>query len=335
MNKVKKKASELLKIDELPPVSNYLSTGCTILDLAISDRLPGGFGAGRISHIVGHESSAKSILALEPLGSAQRQGGHATFIDSEMTLDLQRAKDLFGVDTKKLHYIHREGSDVLTIGYFFDEILPELEKEALTTNNPSVSSIDSLSAMTTDLELEEETDKQSYGTRAKSLSKGFRKHIWQLAKSNLGLIFVDQTRQNLGVMFGKKHTFSGGEALKFYASTRVYVNHIKDIKNKHDKIIGIIVYFKVEKNKIAPPFRDGEFRLLFDYGIDDIGTNIQWLKDACGLKGNYEILGKSFKSLDKAIDYIEENNFEKDLQKEVWNIWKQMYEKIDRKRRQR
>jgi len=248
-------------------------------------------------------------------------------------LDFERAHDLFGVDVEKLNYILPQDVEDLTIGYFFDNILPELEEQAAKIKNPSACSIDSLSAMSTDAELAEETDKVSYGTRAKSLSKGFRKHVWKLSKSNLGLIFVDQTRQNVGVVFGKKHTFSGGEALKFHASTRVFVNKSEEIKNKHGKIIGIGVYFKVEKNKIAPPFREGEFRLLFDYGIDDIATNILWLKSSLGLKGSYQCIGKSFRSLDDAVSYIEDNNFEVKLQKEVHKLWKEIYVKIERKGR--
>jgi len=333
MNRVIKNPSQLLDIKELPPVSNYLSTGCTILDLAIADRLPGGFGAGRISHVIGYESSAKSILALEPLGSAQRQGGFASYIDAEMTLDFQRASDLFGVDVSKLNYMHAGKIEDLTIGYFFDEILPVLEKEASTTKKPSVCSIDSLSAITTELELEEATDKMSYGTRAKSLSKGFRKHIWKLSKANLGLIFIDQTRQNVGVLFGKKHVVSGGEALKFYATTRLFVKKVSDIKNKHDKIIGINVHFKVEKNKLAPPYREGEFSLLFDYGIDDIATNLIWLKTNLGLKGKYQIGNDSFKSLDAAIAYIEDNELEAELQNEVYQLWQDIYTKVERKGR--
>lgn len=330
-----RKGSDLLHIEKEVPIKNYLSTGCTILDLAIADRLPGGFAAGRISHIVGYESSAKTVIALEAIGSAQRQNGIATFIDSEMTLDFERAKNLFDVDVNKLNYILPCEVENLTIGYFFDSILPRLEEEARKTDSPCICVVDSLSAMSTDMELDEATDKRSYGSRAISLSKGFRKHIWKIGKSNLSLLFVDQTRQNVDVVFGKKHTFSGGEAIKFYASTRVFVKKTEEIKSKYGKVIGIGVYFKVEKNKIAPPFREGVFRLLFDYGIDDIATNILFIKDNLGLKGSYSCCGKNFKSLDSAIAFVEDNNLEKELQKEVYELWKKIYTKVERKGRLR
>lgn len=336
MRKVKKSPSQMLAIEELPPVTHYLSTGCTILDLAIAGRLPGGFGAGRISHIIGSESSGKSIIALEPLGSAQRQGGYATFIDAEMTLDLVRAKNLFGINTDELKYISTEETDNLTIDYIFDNIVPILEEAASDTKNPSAVTIDSLSAIPSNIEIEEDLDKGGYGvSRAKILSKCFRKHIWKLSKSNLGMIFVDQTRQNIGVTFGKQHTFSGGEALKFYASTRLFTKHESEIKNKHGIAIGINVSFKVEKNKIAPPFRKGSFRVLFDYGIDDIGTSIMFLKETRGDKGTYTVLKESFKSLDSAISFIEDNNFEVSLQNEVYDIWREVHEKSERKARER
>jgi recombination protein RecA len=336
MMKVKKQVLTNLRAEELPPVASYLSTGCTLLDLAIADRLPGGFGVGRISHIYGPESSAKSVLAQEPLGDAQRQGGVATFVDAEATLDLVRAEELFGIDVKTLNYISSADFDNLTIEELFDKIFPGLEAESKELGRPCCVAIDSLSAIPSNVEMEEDVGKTGYGsTRPKSLSKGFRKHIWELSKCNLSLIFVDQTRQNIGVMFGSKYTFSGGEALKFYASTRVFVKKSGEILNKHKKVIGITVDFNVDKNKIAPPFRTGTFRLLFDYGIDDVGTNLQWLKDVTDKKGSYEFLGQKCQSLDRAIKYVEENDAESDLRKEVHELWKEIYEKTDRKKRNR
>jgi len=338
VQKINKKGSQLLGAVDLPPVKSYLSTGCTILDLAIANRLPGGFGAGRISHVYGPESSAKSVIALEPLGSAQRQGGLSTFIDAEVTLDLKRAKELFGIDVKKLLYISGmdDEYDKLTVEELFDEILPDLIKEAKENGKPCAVTIDSLSAIPSNVEMDEDIDKASYGTsRAKSLSKGFRKYIWELSKSGLALIFVDQTRQNVGVLFGKQHTFSGGEALKFYASTRVLVKKSKNILNSKKAIVGIEIDFVVEKNKIAPPFRAGTFRLLFDYGIDNIGTNLSFLKNAVNKKGNYFVKEKSFKSLDRAIKYVEDNDLEKELENEVYRMWKEIHQPTRRKRKKR
>lgn len=330
MRKIEK-PSQKLDVSDLPPVKNYLSTGCTILDLAIADRLPGGFGVGRISHIYGPESSAKSVLLAEPLGSTQRQGGNAYLVDAESTFDLVRGEHLFGIDVENLNYISPINvEDELTIEYLFDTIISNALENC---KNLSVVGIDSLSAMPSEIETDEGISEKSYGTsRAKGLSKAFRKYIWQLANKNLSLIFVDQVRQNVGVMFGKKYVVSGGEALKFYASTRILVRKESSIKNKHGKIIGINVGFIVDKNKIAPPFREGTFRLLFDYGIDDVGTNLQFVKT----EKLYETPdGKTFKSLNSAIDYIEKNDLEAELIEMVVELWQEIYKRQERKRRKR
>ena len=338
MKKIIKKTNEYLIIKDLAPVEAYLSTGCIILDLAIADRLPGGFGVGRISHVYGEESSAKTVLALEPLGSAQRQGGEAFFVDAEMTMDGERAKNLFGVDISELNYISTGNTENLTVEWLFDTLIPECEKRAKENKRPIAISIDSLSAIPSKNEMEETIDKATYGTsRAKSLSKGFRKHIWELAKTGTTMIFIDQARIDLNTLFTKRLTFSGGQALKFYASTRVIVKHQDDIKDKNENIIGIRVHFKVEKNKIAVPLRSGTFRLLFDYGIDYIGTSIEWLKymNRFEWKGFYLILGEKFRELNKAISYVEENNSEKELQEEVYNLWRETRQKLGATRKVR
>ncbi len=338
---IPKKASELLTIDELPPVNNYLSTGCTILDLAISNRIPGGFPVGRISHVYGTESSAKSVIACEPIGSAQRQGGKGWYIDSEGTFDFERAHSLFGIDCESLNYVSAENmKDDLTIEYLFDTIIPDAEKEALQIGKPCIVSIDSLSAIPSKPEIDEGISDKTYGTtRAKALSKGFRKHIWNLNKSGLSLIFIDQIRQNVGVVFGKQYTFSGGEALKFYASCRVRLSVIKKFKNKFNRIIGVEVEFEVDKNKIAPPFRHGSFYLVFDYGIDDIWTNFVWLRenDMDNESRFYPVPGteKKFQALVDAITFVEHNNLEEELQRKVYKVWEQIYQTMDRKQRVR
>jgi recombination protein RecA len=337
----RKSSSEELRFEDEPPVTHYLSTGCTILDLAIADRYPGGFGAGRISHIVGPESSAKSVLVAEPLGSAQRQGGKAYMVDAENTFDFGRA-GLFGLDGKKLIYYGTE--DDLTIESLFDGILPEVMGDC-SNSGPNAIGIDSLSSITSDVESEEKLDQGTYGTsRPKALSKAFRRDLRKFSKANLGLIFIDQTRQNIQATgWGKNYTFSGGEALKFYASTRLYVKKEANILNKHKKVVGVEIGFKVEKNKIAPPFRDGCFSLIFDYGIDDIRTNILWLKensafDNYGPKSRGFMLpgvDKSFQSLSKAIDYVEQEGMERELVDFVVEYWHFVYSKTERKRRVR
>jgi recombination protein RecA len=341
-------ATELLDKESLSPVTHYISTGCTLLDLAISNTYPGGFGAGRISHIYGPESSSKSIIAMEPLGSAQRQGGKAYLIETEAVFDESRAQ-LFGIDTNKDFFVKTPLIDggttsPITIEFLFDGLISMAEKETIKeySNKPSVMSIDSLSAIPSSVELSEAMDASSYGmTRAKMLSKGFRTHIEDLGKSNLGLVFVDQTRVDVGSQHNKK-TFGGGEALKFYATTRIYLQKKTDIKNKYDKTIGIEVFFRVDKNKIAPPFREGSFFVLFDYGIDDIGTNLKWMKEnnpeltkEQQKSGWYTIGDQKFNGLTNAVSAVEENEWEEWLRQEVARLWHLIYQPVDRKRKLR
>ncbi len=350
MIRKRKRTKEFMDVDDFSlleksaPVEKYFSTGCTILDLAIADRLPGGFPAGRISQIWGGESSSKSVLVAEALGSAQRQKGIAFLIDSEATFDMERARRLFGVNIKKLkkrYFSPVEMEKVLTIETMFEDIFPKAIIEAQKILHPCLLGVDSLSAISSSVEQDERIDDNTYGaTRAKGLSLGFRKLSWKITNSGLSLLFVDQTRQKLNASWGDKDTRSGGNALGFYASARIKTTKVGNILNKHKQTIGVIVGFKVDKNKIAPPFRTGEFRILFDYGIDDIGTNISFLMkhDKKFMSGKWiKLPGMKKKSdgLDTAIKDVEDNNLEEILIEKVYKVWRKIYQTNDRKLRRR
>ena len=327
----------LQRID-LSPVTHWLSTGCTILDLAIANQLPGGFAGGRISHVYGPESSAKSVLAQEPLGSAQRQGGEAWFADAEFTLDLQRA-GLFGLtvtDPDTFHY-HNPAS----IEELFDTQIKAALKGRKIDSPPGAFSVDSLSALPSKAELEDGLEKTGFGmTRAKQMSRAFRKFILPLSQANLALIFIDQTRDDVGNPFNK-YTVSGGNALKFYASTRVLLEHKGVVKNASKKVIGVKIGFKVAKNKVAPPFREGTFVLMFDYGIDSVSTNLEWLRENSTEdtkdKGSWYTFGdrKVGPGIVKASISVEDENLEAELEQAVWDRWKEVYETPARKPRER
>ena len=267
-------------IEPQTPIVHWLSTGCTILDLAIADRLPGGFPGGRISQIYGDEATAKTAILAELLGDAQRKKGMAVLDDVEQAWDEYRAR-LFGVDTSnKKTWWHTASAN---IEQMFDKTIPTAIKkyEEAKLEGPLVLGEDSLSALSSGTEQKEEIGKSSYGTsRAKVLSQGFRKYISTLlGPSGITLIFIDQTRDNVGVTFGEQTTVSGGRALKFYASVRLKLSYIERILNTNGMAIGVKLGFLVKKNKVGVPFREGEFRLLFDYGIDNTATSLEWLAD--------------------------------------------------------
>ena len=320
------------------PITHFLSTGCTILDMAISNRMNGGFPAGRICHIVGSESSAKTMFMAEVLRSSQAQKGTAYLVDSEGTFDFARAKALHDIDIKKLVYLGTQDDEDFTIEYFFDKVVPyaiEGNKKRL----PSVIGIDSLSAIPSSIETNEDISKGTYGTsRAKSLSTAFRKYIWKLTDANLSLVFIDQTRQKIGVTFGKKTTWSGGNAIGFYSSTRIETKVKAKIKNKFKKIIGVVVEFEVSKDKVAPPHKKGEIRILFEYGIDDVGTNIVWLRvndPNYPTKTGYCYPGsdEKFPSYEALVKHIHDEQQEEVLINEVWRVWQEIYAELEYKRR--
>lgn len=342
-------------IKKLPQVKHFLSTGCTLMDLAIADQLPGGLPAGRINQIYGGESSAKSVIMAEALGSSQRQGGRASLVDREGTWDEERSFNLHDLrsDDPAIWWLGTTNS----IESLFQENIENEVKEAKEFKGPSCMGIDSLSGLPSETELEEDMNKSSYGaSRAKGLSKGFRKYLGQIADSNLGMIFIDQIRDNVGVTFGEQTTTSGGWALKFYSSVRIKLTHEARIKNSSDKVIGIQVGFFIKKNKIAAPFREGSFRLLFDYGIDDVGSSIDWLHkndpnlwEDCkkvwpttytgAVKKNLPwaipALNVKGRGLNSVCEKVEEGDMEQELIKEVERVWRIVYASLVRKKRVR
>lgn len=229
-----------------------ISTGSLSLDIALGGA---GIPRGRVTELFGPESSGKTTLALHIIASAQRAGGVAAFIDAEHALDTSWAKRL-GVDVSSLLISQPDtGEQALDIA----EML-------IASNSIDVIVVDSVAALTPQAEIEGQMADTQVGAQARLMSKAMRKLTGIISKSKTALIFINQIRMKIGVMFGNPETTSGGKALKFYSSVRIDLRRLTTIKDATGAI-GSRVRARVVKSKIAPPFREGEFDVMFDTGI--------------------------------------------------------------------
>ena len=273
------KVAFFLNDDSAPTnVDGWVSTGCAMLDVAISNRPYGGLPVGRITEITGLEQSGKSLVSAHLLAETQKQGGVAVLIDTETAVS-REFLEAIGVDVSKLLYVTAD-----SVEQIFDMTETIIEKVRETSKDKLVTIVvDSVAAASTTNELASDYKKDGYATdKAIIISKAMRKITNMIGRQKISLVFTNQLRQKMNAMFGDPWTTSGGKALAFHASVRLRLKNMGQIKMKQggqERTVGMKVRCQVVKNRMGPPLRSADFEIYFDRGIDNYGSWLGVMKD--------------------------------------------------------
>jgi len=274
------KVAYFLEGDEDSPcnVDEWISTGSTMVDLAISNRPNGGFPVGRITEITGLEASGKSLLAAHALVSTQKKDGLAVYIDTENAVS-REFLEAIGLDLEKMLYVPLE-----TIEDIFESIETIVESVRKASKKRLVTIVvDSIMGASTKVEMAGDYDKDGWATtKAILLSKAMRKITNMIGRERVCLIFTNQLRTRLGVSFGDPWTTAGGKAVAFHSSVRLRLKSVGQIKLKvegRDEILGMQTRCQVIKNRMGPPLRSVDYDIYFDSGIDDYGSWLEVMKN--------------------------------------------------------
>ena len=301
-------------------VKEFISTGSSVLDLAISNRPNGGVAVGRITEINGLECSGKSLIGTHILSETQKKGGLAVYIDTETSVSREWLETI-GVNVQDLLYLHVETvEDIFQCIENIVTKIRESDRDRLVT-----ILVDSLAGASTKVEMEADFEKDGWATsKAIIVSKAMRKITQMVGRERIALIFTNQLRQKLGVMFGDPWTTSGGKALPFHSSTRIRLKNMGQIKDTGKNVLGMKCRAQIIKNRLGPPLRHADFNLYFDSGIDDKGSWLQVLKDHKLVKAAGAWYTLNYKKEDIK---FQSKDFEKKLE-EVDGLQDHLYDQI-------